>query len=87
MFFFTALLRWCSYLLLVAVLAGLLLLRRQHKSTAKGRAPVKDAPKPKGTSTSQAGGGIMDTARIQSTGGTDIPLSPGKLCFHSGQSS
>ena len=65
---------------LVAVLAGLLLLRRRRRSSAQGRAPVKAAPPPKGASTSQAGGGIMDTARIQSTGGTDIPLSPGTLC-------
>ena len=69
-----------SQWLLVAVLAGLLLMRRRRRSSAQGRAPVKAAPPPKGTSTSQAGGGIMDTAKIQSTGGTDIPLSPGTLC-------
>lgn len=64
---------WCG-----AVVAGLLLLRRRRRSSTKGRALAKEAPVAKGTSGGQAGGPIMDTARIQSTGGTDIPLSAGQ---------
>lgn len=65
--------------LIAAVVAGLLLLRRRRRSSTKGRALAKEAPVAKGTSGGQAGGPIMDTARIQSTGGTDIPLSAGDM--------
>lgn len=63
-----------------AVVAGLLLLRRRRRSGTRGRALAKEASMAKeAPGGGQAGGAIMDTARIQSTGGTDVPLSAGEL--------
>lgn len=62
--------------LIAALVAGLLLLRRRRRSGTRGRALAKEASMAKeAPGGGQAGGAIMDTARIQSTGGTDVPLS------------